>query len=115
MLVTITIIGILVAVSVPFVSNIRESSEEAYAKRNAQEAAAMSAAANVLGVDHVLAEVDGGVEATLEVLSEGIATPVGVKPEMIFVLKLDEARIPQIAQFLVLRENSSGVSMEYAP
>lgn len=112
-LVVITVLGVISTLSVAGISRVRSSAREVSAKRNAQEAASLSAVADAAGVVHVLPELAGGVEATLAVLAGGITGMSETGIPMYLRLDLSENEIEEAARFLSLRYTSTGIIMEY--
>ncbi|MDF1754987.1 MAG: type II secretion system protein [Verrucomicrobiales bacterium] len=113
MLTVVSVIGILSAIGLPAISNIRESAKIGAAKRNAQEAASLSAIADAAGIAHVVPELAGGVEATLAILADGISSPSETGIPIELKLYLSDQEITAAAKFLKLRYLDSGIRMEY--
>lgn len=112
MLTTVAVIGIMAAMAIPAISRIDDKASLTSAKRNAQEAAALSASANVLGIEHVVADINGGVKSTLEFLSNGIEKADG--SGLLVQLNLTPKQIDQAAKFLQIQHLSDYNQLIYA-
>ncbi|MCB1207031.1 MAG: prepilin-type N-terminal cleavage/methylation domain-containing protein [Verrucomicrobiae bacterium] len=103
-LIVVVVIGILAALAMPTISNIRGVAKKATAIQNAKSISQMSGALAALGVAHVIPDSMGGVEATARLLREGVIVPDGPMAGEKFVLTglLDE-EIDYVAEFLYIQ------------
>lgn len=115
MLVVIAVIGVIAAIAIPMIQTISGDSDDVKDRRNAQNIAQVSSALKNLGVNHVLAESDGGIEATTDLLREGITVPKGpFKGEMFAVRALDEDAIDGASRFLEIVDRSGDLWLVYS-
>lgn len=73
----ISVIGIMTSIAIPLLGYLGHSASESKAKRNAQNAAHISALLSAAGVEHVLPESLGGTEATTRLIQHGITVSDG--------------------------------------
>lgn len=111
MMATIAIIVILTAVAIPAIAGIDNRASEVSAKRNAQQAAALSASANVVGIDHVFEEANGGIIATLEFLSQGIDQVDN--SGLLVKLGLNSNQMSEAAKYLEIKDQNSTLHLIY--
>ncbi len=103
-LLVVVVIGIVAALALPSISNLRQVSKEATAVQNAKSISQMSAALAALGVAHVIPDSMGGVAATARLLREGVIVPEGPMAGEKFVLTgLDDSEIDFVAHFLFVQ------------
>lgn len=103
-LIVVVVIGVLAALAMPTISNIRGVAKKATAIQNAKSISQMSGALAALGVAHVIPDSMGGVEATARLLREGVIVPDGPMTGEKFVLTglLDE-EIDYVAEYLFIQ------------
>ena len=77
MLVVIAVIGIIAAIAIPSIANLSDTAEKTIVKRNAQNFASVSASLASVGVEHVIPDSLGGVEATCRLFRIGLTVPDG--------------------------------------
>ena len=77
LIISILVLGIIIALAVPLFSGVTESSKIAKNQKNAQQLASVSTALASIGVAHVMPESLGGVEATARLIREGVVVPEG--------------------------------------
>ena len=77
LLIVIAVIGIIAAIAIPSLANLSDVADQTTAKRNAQNFASVSAGLASAGVEHVIPESLGGVEATCRLLRKGLTVPDG--------------------------------------
>lgn len=113
-LVVVSIIGVLSAVAIPVLGSIANAASESKAKRNATEAARMSAALSAAGVEHVLPDTLGGAEATTKLLQKGVRVPDGALAGTYFGMpSLSDDEIPPTAVYLDILLMESVLRMVY--
>ena len=101
MLVVIAVIGIISAITIPVISNIREASIDSKTRSNAKNIEQMSGALASLGVAHVIPDSLGGVEATARLLREGVVVPEGPMAGELYSLPgLDDDEIALLSELL---------------
>lgn len=101
MLIVIGAIGIIAAIAVPTVSNIRESAKAAATTQNAKQIESMSQALASFGVAHVIPDSMGGVEATARLLREGVIIPEGpMAGERMKLSGMTDGEIEDVADYL---------------
>jgi len=104
MLIVIVVIGIIAAIGIPAINNIRDSAKEAAAIQNAKNIQQMSGALAALGVAHVIPDSMGGVAATARLLREGVIVPEGPMAGEKFVLSgLRDNEIDEISVYLFVQ------------
>lgn len=103
-LIVVVVIGVLAALAMPTISNIRGVAKKTTAIQNAKSISQMSGALAALGVAHVIPDSMGGVEATARLLREGVIVPDGPMAGEKFVLTglLDE-EIDYVAEYLFIQ------------
>jgi hypothetical protein len=100
-LIVIIFIGIIAAIGLPAINNIRESAKETAAIQNAKNIQQLSGALAALGVAHVIPDSMGGVAATARLLREGVIVPEGPMAGEKFVLSgLRDDEIEAISEYL---------------
>lgn len=103
-LIVVVVIGIIAAIGLPAINNIRESAKEAAAIQNAKNIQQMSGALAALGVAHVIPDSMGGVAATARLLREGVIVPEGPMAGEKFVLSgLRDDEIDEISVYLFVQ------------
>ena len=113
-LTVVAILGVLTAMALPTISSLVGASTQAKNKRNAQLIAAMSAEATAAGVDHVVPEEQGGIEATVQKLREGLSFPDGMLGNQIFMVSnLSDEELQQAKPYLRLSKDPKGMRMVY--
>ena len=112
-LVVISVIGIIAAIAVPVIGTIANAATESKAKRNAMQAATISADLSAAGVEHVLPESLGGAEATTRLLSRGITVPDGAFAGMYFGISIADDEIAPAAAYLEILLLHSVLRMVY--
>lgn len=101
MLVVVAVIGIIAALALPSISNLREVAKKTTAIQNAKSVSQMSGALAALGVAHVIPDSMGGVAATARLLREGVIVPEGPMAGEKFVLTgLNDEEIDYVASYL---------------
>jgi len=104
MLIVVAVIGIIAAIGLPAINNIRESAKEVAAIQNAKNIQQMSGALAALGVAHVIPDSMGGVAATARLLREGVIVPEGPMAGEKFVLSgLRDDEIDSISVYLYVQ------------
>lgn len=103
-LIVIVVVGIIAAIALPSISNIRGVAKKTTAIQNAKSISQMSSALAALGVAHVIPDSMGGVEATARLLREGVIVPEGPMAGEKFVLTgLNDDEIEQVASYLYVQ------------
>ena len=103
-LIVIVVIGIIAAIALPVVGNIREAATRAAAMQNAKNVAQLSEALAALGVAHVIPDSMGGVEATARLMRERVVVPEGPMAGEKFLLSgMRDGEIEEVAKFLRIR------------
>ena len=103
-LIVVVVIGIIAAMALPSISNIRGVAKKTTAIQNAKSISQMSGALAALGVAHVIPDSMGGVEATARLLREGVIVPEGPMAGEKFVLTgLNDDEIEQVAYYLYVQ------------
>lgn len=104
MLIVVGVIGIIAAMALPSISNIRGVAKRTTAIQNAKSISQMSGALAALGVAHVIPDSMGGVAATARLLREGVIVPEGPMAGEKFVLSgLRDDEIEEISEFLYVQ------------
>ncbi len=104
MLIVVGVIGIIAALALPSISNIRGVAKRTTAIQNAKSISQMSGALAALGVAHVIPDSMGGVAATARLLREGVIVPEGPMAGEKFVLSgLRDDEIEEISEFLYVQ------------
>ena len=85
-LVVISVIGIVVALAIPAISNFSDGAKDTVARQNASNLAKLSASLAAVGMDHVIPESLGGVEATCRLLKHGIVVSEGPMKNALFAM-----------------------------
>ena len=115
-MVTIVVLGIIAAIAIPSVSNIRDSAKEAAAIRNAKTIAQMSGALAALGVAHVIPDSMGGAEATARLLREGVTVPEGAMEGEVFVIPgMTDEHIEEVGVYLDVKYDKRELRLEFVP
>lgn len=110
----IATIGIVVAISVPVIGNIRESAKRAVATQNAKMVASMSEALAALGVAHVIPDSMGGAEATARLLREGVIVPEGPFAGERFILSgMRDDEIEEVAEYLTIQYDETQLRLVF--
>lgn len=113
-LLVIVTIGIVVAISVPIVGNIREAARKAAATQNAKMIASMSEALAALGVAHVIPDSMGGPEATARLLREGVIIPEGPFAGERFILSgMRDSEIEAVADYLEIQYDETQLRLVF--
>ncbi len=100
-LIVIVVVGIVAALALPSISNIRDVAKRTVAIQNAKSIAQMSQALAALGVAHVIPDSMGGVAATARLLREGIVVPDGPMAGEKFILTgMNDDEIEYVASYL---------------
>lgn len=100
-LIVVVVIGIIAAIGLPAINNIRDAAKQAAAIQNAKNIQQMSGALAALGVAHVIPDSMGGVAATARLLREGVIVPEGPMAGEKFVLAgLRDDEIDEISVYL---------------
>jgi hypothetical protein len=103
-LIIVVVIGIIAAIALPSISNIRGVAKKTTAIQNAKSISQMSSALAALGVAHVIPDSMGGVEATARLLREGVIVPEGPMAGEKFVLMgLNDDEIETVASYLYVQ------------
>lgn len=112
LLVVVAILSFLAGIAVPAISRMNESAKESVARRNAQHAATVSAAANADGAYHVFpGDMDpGGVSMSLEVLRQGV---VGEYTGIRFFANLSQEQITEASKYLDIAFNGKEYVLVY--
>ncbi len=104
LLLIVAVIGILAAIALPTISNLRGVAKRTVAVQNAKSISQMSGALAALGVAHVIPDSMGGVPATARLLREGVIVPEGPMAGEKFVLTgLNDDEIDFVAEFLYVQ------------
>lgn len=104
LLIVIVVIGIIAAIALPSISNIRGVAKKTTAIQNAKSISQMSSALAALGVAHVIPDSMGGVAATARLLREGVIVPEGPMAGEKFVLTgLNDDEIDYVAEYLYVQ------------
>lgn len=115
MLIVIAVIGVIAAIAIPLIQTVTDDSDDVKDRRNAQNIAQVSSALKNLGVDHVMAESEGGIEATTRRLKEGVVVEKGpFKGELFAVKALDEDAIDGASRFLEIVDRSGDLWLIYS-
>ena len=113
-LLVIVTIGIILAISLPIIGNIRESAKKAAATQNAKMVASMSEALAALGVAHVIPDSMGGAEATARLLREGVIVPEGPFAGERFILSgMRDGEIEEIAEYLSIQHDETQLGLVF--
>jgi hypothetical protein len=100
----VLVIGILAALAMPSISNLRDVAKRTTAIQNAKSISQMSSALAGFGVAHVIPDSMGGVAATARLLREGVIVPDGPMAGEKFVLTgLNDEEIDYVASFLYVQ------------
>lgn len=103
-LIVVVVIGIIAAIAMPSISNIRGVAKKTTAIQNAKSISQMSSALAALGVAHVIPDSMGGVAATARLLREGVIVPEGPMAGEKFVLTgLNDDEIDYVASYLYVQ------------
>lgn len=103
-LIVIVVVGIIAAIAMPSISNIRGVAKKTTAIQNAKSISQMSSALAALGVAHVIPDSMGGVAATARLLREGVIVPEGPMAGEKFVLTgLNDDEIDYVASYLYVQ------------
>lgn len=104
LLIVIAVMGIIAAIALPSISNIRGVAKKTTAIQNAKSISQMSSALAALGVAHVIPDSMGGVAATARLLREGVIVPEGPMAGEKFVLTgLNDDEIDYVAEYLYVQ------------
>lgn len=104
LLIVVVVVGIIAAISLPVIGNLREIARKTTAIQNAKSLSQMSGALAALGVAHVIPDSMGGVAATARLLREGVIVPEGPMAGERFVLTgLNDDEIDYVAQYLYIQ------------
>jgi prepilin-type N-terminal cleavage/methylation domain-containing protein len=104
LLIVVVVIGIIAAIALPSISNIRGVAKKTTAIQNAKSISQMSSALAALGVAHVIPDSMGGVAATARLLREGVIVPEGPMAGEKFVLTgLNDDEIDYVAEYLYVQ------------
>lgn len=115
-LVTIVVLGVIVAIAIPSVSRIRDSAKVAAAMKNAKTIAQMSGALAALGVAHVIPDSMGGAEATARLLREGVTIAEGAMAGEVFVIPgMTDDHIEEVAEFLDVKYDRVELRLVFVP
>jgi len=113
-LLVIVTIGIILAISLPIIGNIRESAKKAAATQNAKIVASMSEALAALGVAHVIPDSMGGAEATARLLREGVIVPQGPFAGERFILSgMRDDEIEEISVYLSIQYDETQLRLVF--
>ncbi len=114
MLIVVGVIGIIAALALPSISNIRGVAKRTTAIQNAKSISQMSGALAALGVAHVIPDSMGGVAATARLLREGVIVPEGPMAGEKFVLSgLRDDEIEEISEFLYIQYDKRELRLIY--
>lgn len=114
LLVVVAAIGIIAAIALPSVSNIRDSAIKAAAVQNAKNISSMSEALASLGVAHVIPDSMGGVEATGRLLREGVIVPEGPMAGEKFILSgMTDDDVEEAAKYLTIEYDEFNLRLHY--
>lgn len=114
MLIVVGVIGIIAAMALPSISNIRGVAKRTTAIQNAKSISQMSGALAALGVAHVIPDSMGGVAATARLLREGVIVPEGPMAGEKFVLSgLRDDEIEEISEFLYVQYDKRELRLIY--
>lgn len=104
MLIVIVVIGIIAAISMPVIGNLREMARRTTAIQNAKSLSQMSGALAALGVAHVIPDSMGGVPATARLLREGVIVPEGpMAGERFVMMGMNDDEIEYVSEFLYIQ------------
>ena len=113
-LIVIVAIGIIVAIALPVIGNLRESAQQAASMQNAKNVAQLSEALAAFGVAHVIPDSMGGVEATARLMREGIIVPEGPMAGEKFVLSgMRDNEIADVARYLTIRYGEKDLQLVF--
>ena len=113
-LIVIAVIGIIAAIALPVIGNIRESAKRAAAMQNAKNVAQLSEALAALGVAHVIPDSMGGVEATARLMREGVIVPEGPMAGEKFLLSgMRDSEIEEVATYLTIQYDERNLRLVY--
>ena len=101
LLVIISIIGLITALAIPQIGNLADAANDTVSKRNAQNLSSLSQTLAAFGMEHVIPESLGGVEATCRLIRNGIVVSEGPMTGTNVALPgLSDERIPEAAVYL---------------
>lgn len=104
LLIVVAVIGIIAAIVLPAIGNLRERAKRLATIQNAKNIAQMSQGLAALGVAHVIPDSMGGVPATARLLREGIMVTEGPMAGERFTLSgMNDSEIEDVAEFLVIQ------------
>lgn len=114
LLIVVGVIGLVAAIGLPAIGNVRESARRASAKQNAKNVNQMSEALNALGVAHIIPDSMGGVEATVRLFREGVVVAEGPMAGQRFALSgLRDEEIEWTAQYLRIEYREFDLQLVY--
>lgn len=114
LLIVVVVVGIIAAIGLPSISNLREVARKTTAIQNAKSLSQMSGALAALGVAHVIPDSMGGVAATARLLREGVIVPEGPMAGERFVLMgMNDDEIDYVAEFLYIQYDNKELRLIY--
>ena len=102
-LVVVSVIGVITALVIPGIGDFSDGAKETTARRNAQNLGRMSSNLATVGMEHVIPESLGGVEASCRLIKHGIVVDEGPLKDAYFAMPaLGDDQIPLCAEYLVV-------------
>ena len=111
-LVTIAVVAIVTVIAIPALSHVNETARDSSAKRNAQEIASISAAANAAGAYHVIPPFvpNGGIQGSIDLLSVGV---LAQQSDILFQYSISETAAKEAEKYLEIRYTGSEFVLAY--